>query len=99
MTYTDLVALTKTEMTNDPVSGAITNHNNDMLEWVKGQMVPDKGEIQNALATGDIFAVGRAKRTALAETCPGMPETQEAFSFLAQLFNDKASELMQNLDL
>jgi len=54
-----------------------------MLTWVKDQMLPVEGEYLNAIATGDIFAVGRAKRTALAETCPGMPETQEAFSFLA----------------
>ena len=99
MTYTDLVALTKSEMESDPVSGAITNHTNDMLTWVKDQMVPAEGEYLNAIATGDIFAVGRNKRAALAETCPGMPETQEAFSFLAQLFNDKATELMQSLDM
>lgn len=74
MSYMDLVAFNKVEgqqqVTPNPFPGRM-----DFLSWIQSQMAIN----QDSFLSDDWFAVGREKRTALAETCPGMPETQAFF--------------------
>ena len=47
-----------------------------MLNWIRSQMrIPN----QQSFLSDDWFAVGKEKRAALGETCPGVPETQAFF--------------------
>jgi len=70
MTYWDNVVFTKDSV--DPLPDMTKN----MLGWIRQQMtIPTKEDF----LSDDWFAVGKNKRTALAATCPGMPETQAFF--------------------
>ena len=96
MTYTDLVALNAIEKDGEVVTNAIGSHTTGMLDWIKEQMEPPATE---SFQSDDWFAVGKAKREMLGETCPGMGVTQEAFKELASFFSTKTNELIDHFDL
>jgi len=94
MSYMDLSALYVTDGFYSFLSGT------DAFTFVKSQLlsVPDY-DVQQKFLAGDIFAVGREKRTELASTCPMMAETQQALFDGYSAIADFARDYVSNIDL
>jgi len=91
MTYTDLIMLNaagpETEFWN---SG-------NMLQFIKGQIVPTVPEGQS-LMSADILEFGKQRRATMAGTCPMVPETTEAMSKAMKTIGEKAKEYIAHMD-
>jgi len=72
----------------------------DAMSFIKDQTlyVPDQN-VMSSLLAGDIFAMGREKRAGLAETCPGMAETQEFVAATYNQLSDIARDYIASVDL
>jgi len=76
ISYMDSIAFHSAPVDNAPLMNRLKGQIDGMLDWVSSQMtIPT----QESFLSDDWFAVGKEKRAALAETCPGMPETQAFF--------------------
>ena len=80
MTYMDSIAFNKYgegfDLSN-PLAGMDTAIFG-MKKWIEAQIKLQRPQVEQ-FQSKDWFAVGQDKRQALAETCPGMPETLQFF--------------------
>jgi hypothetical protein len=102
MTYMDNTALFKKPNWSD-FSGAVNtmltfSQENSFTGYISEQVENTMTEAAEALSTGDIFAVGRGRRSELADTCPGLSETKALLSEATSAITEAVKGFVSNAD-